>query len=729
MNTVDIIVPVYQGLEELRTCLLSVINSSIHVPHEIIIIEDGSPNPAIPEFLKKFSTEHDVTLLHNDINLGFVATVNRGMALNPEHDVLLLNSDTEVANDWLDRLQACAYSDPEIATVTPFSNNATICSYPVFCQSNELPHGYTLAELDTLFSQSNPGSALEIPTAVGFCMYIKRDALHDVGLFDVENFGRGYGEENDFCRRAVKKGWNNVLCCDTFVFHEGGVSFSTDSLKLMANAEQVIHRLHPDYHQLVQEHVALDPERIYRLNVAIQTLHQADRPVILAISHRLSGGIKKHIDELAGYLQEQAHFLLLKPVDDDNLVLQLDSLHESLPITFSLAESLDDLIQLLKYIGVQRLHFHHALGIAEEIWQIPELLDVPYDITLHDHFFINGNPAQCDEKGRFTRNLEQQSRPFPIPMPLDQWQEVQRLHLEGADRIICPSLFTAELYKEQFPGLEIIHAYHPDWEIEAPYPASLAPSLSHGEKLKVLVLGALSPEKGADVLEQTALSAQQKQLPLEFHLLGYAYRPLNKVIIEHGSYDHSNVVELIEQISPHLVWFPAMIPETFSYTLSEALRTGLPILAPDIGAFPNRLASRPLTWVEGWDRTADEWCKSLMAKFEQLAREDQNSSYEWAGQEKPQNGFYKATYLTDTPKSNREEVESIDLDWLANLFARSPSTGASAGSATKKEKVLRAILSLRRTAIGKLVSRVVPIQTQRNIKRRLSHKPVHEIEK
>ena len=82
-----------------------------------------------------------------------------------------------------------------------------------------------MAELDAACRAANAGRSVELPTTVGFCMYIRRAALADVGLFDAETFGRGYGEENDFCLRASARGWRHLLACDTFVYHEGAVSF------------------------------------------------------------------------------------------------------------------------------------------------------------------------------------------------------------------------------------------------------------------------------------------------------------------------------------------------------------------------------------------------------------------------------------------------------------------------------------------------------------------------
>ncbi len=88
--------------------------------------------------------------------------------MSEANDVLLLNSDTEVADGWLERMQRAAYSAPDIGTVTPFSNNATICSYPSFCRDNMLPDEFTVESLDPLFAEANSGVTIDIPNAVGF---------------------------------------------------------------------------------------------------------------------------------------------------------------------------------------------------------------------------------------------------------------------------------------------------------------------------------------------------------------------------------------------------------------------------------------------------------------------------------------------------------------------------------------------------------------------------------
>lgn len=263
-DLVDVIVPVYRGADQTRRCLDSVIGSVRPGDGEIIVVDDCSPEIALTQFIDELAYDGRVKVVRNTRNLGFVGSVNRAMRLHRTRDVVLVNSDTEVANDWLSRLQDAAYACPDIGTVTPFSNNATICSYPFHGWQAGVPGTLGLARLDALFSQVNRGRIVDIPTAVGFCMFIRRDCLDAVGMFDEQAFGRGYGEENDFCRRAAEAGWRNVLAADVFVFHEGSVSFGDERFALMQAAERVLLERHPDYNDLVRQHLARDPARQVR---------------------------------------------------------------------------------------------------------------------------------------------------------------------------------------------------------------------------------------------------------------------------------------------------------------------------------------------------------------------------------------------------------------------------------------------------------------------------------
>ena len=261
---IDVIIPVYKGARETRRCIDSVLASAQREAFEVVAVDDASPEPEIIAHVRDLAAKGRITLVRNDTNAGFVRSVNRGMALHPDRDVVLLNSDTEVANNWLDRLRQCAWSSPDIGTATPFSNNATICTYPFPGWTGGLPGKLGLAALDRLFVTANARRTVELPTAVGYCMYIRRACLEQVGLFDAERFGRGYGEENDFSLRAARAGWRNVLAGDVFVFHEGAVSFSQERGERAEAALRALLELHPDYLRLVHDFNLRDPTQALR---------------------------------------------------------------------------------------------------------------------------------------------------------------------------------------------------------------------------------------------------------------------------------------------------------------------------------------------------------------------------------------------------------------------------------------------------------------------------------
>ncbi|MCW8926570.1 MAG: glycosyltransferase family 2 protein [Xanthomonadales bacterium] len=253
----QIIVPVFDAFEHLQLCLDSIART---VPADtgILLIDDASTDQRIRPFLRSWADENSSfrQFLGNDQNMGFVATANRGLRV-AHTDVVLLNSDTRVSTGWLENLAACLASDATIATATPWSNNGEIVSIPEFCRNNPPP-----ADADAVAMAIKAcGQPVypELPTAVGFCMAISARAIERVGLFDEATFGRGYGEENDFCQRAKQAGFRNVLCDDAYVVHHGGASFGPLGLQPDAQSMQRLLAKHPHYQADVTEFIQSDP--------------------------------------------------------------------------------------------------------------------------------------------------------------------------------------------------------------------------------------------------------------------------------------------------------------------------------------------------------------------------------------------------------------------------------------------------------------------------------------
>lgn len=272
---VDIVLPVYNASSELRHCLDALIDR-LPAWANLQIVDDASPARDITTLLRQhpITRMSRVRVLRNLRNLGFVRNVNAAIA-RTTNDVVLLNSDTVVTHGWLDRLIAGLLSDPAIATVTPFSNNAEICSLPAFCRANPVPADPEV--LARAAVKAGPPTYPDLPTGVGFCMAIRREAWADVGELDALTFGRGYGEENDWCFRATARGWRHVLCDDAYVVHVGGMSFAHTGHQPGGEQLEKLVALHPDYNAVIADFIQRDPLALRRQAVLSQ-LNETDAP-------------------------------------------------------------------------------------------------------------------------------------------------------------------------------------------------------------------------------------------------------------------------------------------------------------------------------------------------------------------------------------------------------------------------------------------------------------------
>jgi GT2 family glycosyltransferase len=259
-----IVVPIHNGAESLPRCLES-LAKSVPATVEVELVDDASSDARVPGLLAPYAQRSGWRIVRQTTNLGFVGSVNAAFARAPG-DVLLLNSDTITTSGWFERMTACAAGDARIATVTPFSNNAEICSLPEFCRANPLPDDPELAA--RACAEAGAAEYPQLPTAVGFCMLVRRAALDAVGDFDAVTFGRGYGEENDFCLRASAHGFRHVLCDDAYVAHVGGGSFA--EIGQAPGGENLARLLarYPGYNALVADFIARDPLAARRARIA-----------------------------------------------------------------------------------------------------------------------------------------------------------------------------------------------------------------------------------------------------------------------------------------------------------------------------------------------------------------------------------------------------------------------------------------------------------------------------
>lgn len=235
---VDVIVCVHNALPDVRRCLASVIRYT-SAPYSLILVDDGSDTPT-QEYLAEFSQSQGAVLIRNEQAGGYTKAANQGLRTGSAEFQILLNSDTEVVPEWLDRLVACAESDARIGIVSVLSNTASWQSVPDLLDErgdwaeNRLPDGTDVTDMGRLVARYSGRLYPRLPFLNGFCLMIRRDTVRQVGYFDESAFEEGYGEENDYCLRVRRAGWELCVADDVYIHHFHSRSYTHERRNILA---------------------------------------------------------------------------------------------------------------------------------------------------------------------------------------------------------------------------------------------------------------------------------------------------------------------------------------------------------------------------------------------------------------------------------------------------------------------------------------------------------------
>jgi len=619
---IDIIVPVYNALGDLARCVESVL-AHTSGDWRLTLIDDGSPDPAIRGYFTGLAERRlpNVVLAVNERNLGFTLTANRGMReARAGADVVLLNSDTVVTSGWLAALSRCAASDSRIGTITPFSNNAEICSLPRFCVNNPWPPGDDPEPLVSALVRAAAPSYPDLPTGVGFCLYIRRALIDGIGLFDPA-FGLGYGEENDYCMRAAAAGFRNVLCEDAFVLHLGGSSFGDRRADLSARNTALLLERHPGYLDLVHAYIAADPLRPLReLALAEHRKVMGPKDGVLHVVHGHGGGTEYHVRALIGASSDAFRHYLLIAVGDN---WQLEEHAGGATRTFNFWRLPDEpwrdlLTGITARFGVNLVHLHNVSGCREGLLVALSELALPYGYTVHDLNFACPTITFLDPAERYCGAVTDlaacssclAAQPSLSEVAIGSWREQHQAHLARAAFVIAPSQWAASTLRRYFPDPAVAIIPHGSAQgMARPDAVHTRLDLPDDGIPTVAVIGAIGPDKGARRLERLVELTRQRGKRLRWIVLGYLDRGRDQMLSEdavfaqHGPFDSREVGALLEHYRVRLVVYPSAGPETFSFTLSEAWAAGRPVVVPPIGALAERVAATG----GGWVLSQDEW--------------------------------------------------------------------------------------------------------------------------
>ncbi|MEM9038636.1 MAG: glycosyltransferase [Actinomycetota bacterium] len=628
---VTIVVPVYNAPVDVEATLKALIEWTSPLT-DILVIDDASTDPRVSDVLESVSSIARVRLLHNDHNLGFTGTVNRGFS-ETAGDVVILNSDARVGPNWLVELRTAAYSDDRIASASAVSDNAGAFSMPE--TGTNPPSGLAESEHARLYLQRSSRRWTSAPTGHGFCMYLRREALDEVGAFDQELFPRGYGEENDWSMRAGERGWNHVVTESALVFHSNASSFDPSSkADLVTEARTKINARHPGYTAAVRSFLTGELNTVRQdareIDAAARRLagdHSDDadlsprvRPRILSVAQSGRGGTPQTNRDLMTGLESDWDPWIL---DSNGGTVRLQHVVDGVPIVVDEIETgplgsnrrsdpayLDFVARAIIGLGIELVHVRHLFKHSQE--DLPRVIDalgIPCALSFHDFYWICPNVNLVDETGTYcgghcTTSPGDCQLPVPgVPLTsrlkndwVHEWRRMTRDLFHSFDRFVTTSDTAREIMEEHFPDLVArgVHVIPHGRELVDTDPVAVPPDAS---SIRLAVIGNLSGPKGGNFLRELLTADVDKVL--DVHVVGIADPEFDDLRCTfHGRYERSNLRSVLEPIRPAFGALLSIWPETWSHTLTESWSMGLPVLVSQHGgALAERVRRQPGGWI------------------------------------------------------------------------------------------------------------------------------------
>lgn len=619
LNTeVCVIVPVYKGYADTLATIHSVLSNPQASEFCLLVINDASPEGLLSEKLRDLASKNLFEYLENETNLGFINSVNRGIDAFNEIDIILLNSDTLVYGNWLDRMLAHVRKNPKIATVTPLSNNASICSYPNANDDNKLALEIPLSSVDQYASVCNSGRHIEIPTGVGFCFFIRRKVIKEIGSLD-PGFGKGYGEENDFCMRVIKAGYLNVLAQDVFVYHSGSVSFAEIKAREYEHGQLRIVNKHPDYLWRVRDFInsKISVEGRIRIDLYRIAKKLTSRSAVL-FTFTGSGGVETHVQNMSSRLESNGMSVLIFRLHKDDFYIEIFDKEKEIYVPsighMHVARNISLIREFMDWLRPEIIHIQ---SLAMSSWNAAAAImgylmvsrHKQYFVTLHDFNPVCHRHNLVDLTSNYCKTIQLDKCDMCLKADPNVSANVDprerallwAAFLASARKVFCPSNDTSTLMRGFFDGLAIVVKPHEEalGELKKFNP----PSRQYPRH--VAIIGAIGPHKGSNIIASIALDARNRSLPIKYSIIGFSdqFRELEEMgVTQTGVYNSiKDCVDLLKEIEPCFAFFPSIWPETYCYTLSIALALGIPPFVFDIGAPAERVRTAGFGGVLNYD--------------------------------------------------------------------------------------------------------------------------------
>ena len=607
--------PIYKGRGETLRAIHACLTERQETPFTLLAINDRSPDPVLAADLAQLAARGLFLLVDNEKNLGFVRSVNRGLSLRQGKAVVLLNSDAQVFGNWLDRLVSHAETKPRVGSVTPLSNNATICSYPRFNANNTMRLEIPRARPRRCGEGDQPrpdGGGADRRRLLH--VHDRRRPRRGRHAWTRSPSARATARRTTGACAPARRGsptfWPRT-CSSTMPARSPSASTRA------GNTTRASRRCSPSTRTIRASSAsscAPIPDGGHgrgSTSTGSPGISAAGR--CLFVTHSWGGGIQRHIEDMIARLQGEGTSVVLLSIDRARS-LQINVSYRSgeyvyLPTLESLYLPRDaaEIAEFVGWLDPQLVHVHSLAGLrwsaVQTMMQLVAQSGRPYAWTLHDfspvchrNHLVMPDGDYCGLaavpvcRGCLSADAEGYEEPDP-----EERRTVFGRFLAGAARVFAPSPDTAARIAGLYPDLPI--TVRPHFEADR----RIRPSVPRreGRMRRISVLGAINTMKGARFLQALATDALDRQLAIRFSIVGYSDPALTSAleavsITETGRYaSDDEALDRVARDCADIVLLPAIWPETYSYALTLGLRTGLPVVAFDLGAQGERLSAYP----------------------------------------------------------------------------------------------------------------------------------------
>lgn len=475
-------------------------------------------------------------------------------------------------------------------------------------------------------------------------MYIKREIIQELGLFDAETFGKGYGEENDFCYRALDHGYTNVLCDNTFIYHKGTQSFKKENMTqsraaLIDEHMNLLRKKHPIYVQKTDNFIANNPIRDIQENVNLNIMLHNKKRILYLVNEweenmEMTGGTSLHLKDIinANMKNNIANFVLAPDKFDlqrFKLYLYTDKYTKEIAnyktdiqqygqIVYTNNSYKEMLENIFDSFDIDILHVHHFLFQTFDAIDIAKQRNIYSIVTLHDLYMIcpSINMVYKDKYCEYD-STKDCSKCLKIRYGvnsniLTNWQKTCLKVLEQFDKVLVPSENTKKLFKNIYTNIDIEVAEHGVIVEETKTKEQRA-----SKDFNIAFVGAMAIHKGSNILKD--LINKNNASNIKIHLFGKSEdKALSKNksnYINHGPYVRGQLPQLLVDNDIDLVCIFATWPETYSYTLTECYMAKVPVLTFNIGAVGDRIQKDGLGWTIEFDTNSSK----ILEKIRELS--------------------------------------------------------------------------------------------------------------